>query len=163
MPVLERPVLRKDWLEEVVARNGIVKKAPSEHAGDAGPWESAVQKVIGFQQLQDDWDGFGAQAPSRELLESAIGLAYCFLENGVDPPHRVAPGVGGEVVFEWQDPDGTYTEVEIDAPHAAVMMIEPGKPARHWTLPTPDRLATARDGQTDHGRVLSRPRRGLSH
>jgi hypothetical protein len=37
----------------------------------------------------------------------------------------------------WHAPDGTYCEVEIDRPlHAEVMVIEPGKPARFWTLPT---------------------------
>src|SRR5947208_11448145 len=51
-------------------------------------------------------------------------------------PDRIAPGVCGSVIFEWQDPDGTYTELEIDRPlHAEVMVIEPGKPANQWTIP----------------------------
>jgi hypothetical protein len=68
------------------------------------------------------------------LLASAIGLAYCFWEKGVDPPHRVAPGVTGSIIFEWQDPDGTYSVVEIDRPlHADVMVTGPGTPAKQWT------------------------------
>jgi hypothetical protein len=137
MPILEKPILREEWSEEVNERNGIAKANGQAKVPDAGPWEAAVQDIVGFQQLENDWDGFGAQAPSREVLQSAIGLAYCFLEGGIGPPHRVAPGVCGTVIFEWQDTDGTYEEVEIDRwLHAEVMMVEPGKPAKHWTLPT---------------------------
>jgi hypothetical protein len=141
MPVLDCPIPKEAWAHEVSARNGISARAEEhsvEKAGaDAGPWEPAVQKIVEFQHLGDDWDGFGAKAPSSELLESAIGLAYTFSQKGVGPPQRVAPGVDGSVIFEWQHPDGTYTDVEIVRPfYAEVMMIEPGKPAKHWTLPT---------------------------
>ena len=70
-------------------------------------------------------------------MTSGIGLAYLLSEKGVDAPQRVVPGLEGELIFEWQFPDGTYGEVEIVRPlYAEVMMIEPGKPAKHWTLPT---------------------------
>lgn len=137
MPVLERPVRKEDWAQEISARNGFATDRPEKGVLDAGPWEPVVRKIVSFQHLEHDWDGFGAEAPSREVLESAIGLAYCFHEAGVDPPHCVAASVAGEVVFDWQDPDGTCTSVEIDRPlHAEVMVIEPGKPAKQWTLPT---------------------------
>jgi hypothetical protein len=141
MPVLHCPLAKEDWLHKVGERNGVsVPPTPypaAKPVEDAGPWESAVQKIIEYQRLGDNWDGFGAKAPSQELLQSAIGLAYVFRENGVDPPHRLAPGVDGSVIFEWQDPDGTYTDVEIVRPlHAECMRIEPGQPAKHWTLPT---------------------------
>ena len=140
MPVLDCPILKKDWADEVSMRNGVAR-IPAEEAlvddvEDSGPWEAVVRHILEFRQLGNDWDGFGAEAPSRELLESAIGLAYCFSEKGVAPPDRIAPGVCGSVIFEWQDPDGTYTELEIDRPlHAEVMVIEPGKSAKHWTIP----------------------------
>ncbi len=139
MPVLVNPIPKEDWLQAVQGNN-FSPAAPGEPAKkrveDAGPWEPAMHKIVAFQHLGDDWDGFGAAAPSRAVLESAIGLAYCFLKDGVDPPHRVVAGPGGEVVFEWQDPDGTYTEVEIDRPlHAEFMVVQPGKPPQQWTLP----------------------------
>jgi hypothetical protein len=112
--------------------NGAVNEVPN-----AGLWEPAVVKMVEFQHLGDDWDGQGALAPSHELLASAIGLAYTLKDQGADPPHCVVAGVEGTVTLEWHDPDGTYTEVEIVRPlYAEVMMIEPGQPARHWTLPT---------------------------
>ncbi len=141
MPMLQCPIPKEDWVREVGERNGVSAPAAGHRVekpvADAGPWEPAVQKIVQFQHLGDDWDGFGAKAPSRELLESAIGLAYTFSQKGVGPPHRVVPGVDGSVIFEWQNPDGTYTEVENVRPfYAEVMRIEPGKPAQHWTLPT---------------------------
>jgi hypothetical protein len=141
MPVLDCPIPEAAWAHEVDERNGAAL-SPARHVGespgaDAGPWEPAVQKIVEFQHLGDDWDGLGAVAPSRELLESAIGLAYLLSEKGVDPPHSVVAGLDGSVNLEWQDTDGSITEVEIDRPlHAEVMVVEPGKAPRFWELPT---------------------------
>jgi hypothetical protein len=142
--LLDRPIRKEDWLKEAGEANGAATAPARLHAAygerkaaaDAGPWESAVQKMVAFQELEDDWDGQGAQAPTYEILCSAIGLAYTFHQQGVDPPSRVVPTPEGSVVFEWQDPDGTYAEVEVVGwLSAEVMCIEPGKPAQHWTLP----------------------------
>ncbi len=137
MLVLEPPLRKEDWMNQSSSRNGISKEPAEQTAHDAGPWEPTVREIVDFQNLGDNWDGCSAKPPSRQLLESAIGLAYVFLEKGVPPPSRVAPGLEGEVIFEWQEADGTYTDVEVVRPFfAEVMHIEPGKPARHWTLPT---------------------------
>ena len=138
MSVFDCAVAKEAWTHEIAMRNGMSgKTAQPADQRDSGRWEPAVREIISYLDLGENWDGYGAEPPSREVLESAIGLAYCYHDDGVDPPHRVAPGVAGSVIFEWQDPNGTYTTVEIDAPlHAEVMMIEPGKPAQQWTLPT---------------------------
>ncbi len=141
MLVLNCPIPKADWIHQTGERNGVTV-APTDQSAekavvDAGPWEPAVQKIVEFQHLGDDWDGLGARAPSGELLESVIGLAYLFSERGVAPPHCVVPGLDGSVNLEWQDPDGTIAEVEIDRPfHAEVMVIVPGSPPRFWSLPT---------------------------
>jgi hypothetical protein len=139
MPVLDCPIPKEEWLHEISHRNG-ASQCSIEHAGrtnGAGRWRSAVAKITGLQDLDDDWDGAGAKAPSPDVVTSAIGLAFLLSEKGVDPPHRVAPGLEGEVIFEWQFPDGTYADIEVVNPlHAEVMVIEPGKPVKHWTLPT---------------------------
>lgn len=109
----------------------------AKSAEDAGPWEPYVQQIVQFQHLGDDWDGAGAKSPADELLISAIALANVFGIQGVPPPSRVVPGLDGTVLFEWQLPDGVHAEVEVVRPFfAEVMLIEPGQPARHWTLPT---------------------------
>jgi hypothetical protein len=143
--LLDCHILEEDWRKEARQRNG-ASTAPArlprsngdqKAVLDAGPWEPAVEEMAAFQHLGDDWDGQGARAPSHEILVSAIGLAYTLHERGVEPPSRIVPGPDGSVIFEWQDPDGTYTEIEIVGWLAAeVMRIEPGQLAKHWTLPT---------------------------
>jgi hypothetical protein len=140
MPLLmDQPIREEEWTQHTAERDGHAFHEPAapDQTEDAGPWEPAVKKILSFKELEDDWDGFGAKMPSREMLECAIGLAYLLCDRGVPAPSRVAPGLEGEVIFEWQDPDGTYADVEIVRPFfAEVMLIEPGKPAKHWTLPT---------------------------
>jgi hypothetical protein len=141
MPSLDCRILKEDWVHEISMHDGVsgaVAQAPQPNVADAGPWAPAVKEIVSYQHLGNNWDGYGAEAPCREVLASAIGLAYTYHQQGVGPPQRVAPGVAGSVIFEWQHPDGTYATVEIDAPlHAEVMVIEPGKPAQQWALPTP--------------------------
>jgi hypothetical protein len=136
--LLDRSIREADWLKEAGEKNGI-SPAPARLHGvngeqnvvpGAGPWEPAVAEIVAFQHLGDDWDGQGARAPSEEVLKSAIGLAYTLYEQGIDPPSRVVTGLEGSVIFEWQDPDGTYTEVEVVGWLVAeVRLIEPGQPA----------------------------------
>lgn len=133
---LIEPIPKAAWQGEKHATNGATPRADVIHS-DAGAWEPCLQKLCDFQRLGDDWDGAGAKAPSGNVLASAVGLAYVFLERGVAAPSRVVPGIEGSVLFEWQFPDGGYAEVEVTAPFfAEVMYIEQGKPPKHWTLPT---------------------------
>jgi hypothetical protein len=136
MPTIERPIRREVWAE-VTECNGIARQSGRANVEHTGLWESTLQAILGLRDLDNDWDGFGAEAPPLEVLESAIGLAHCLRDDGVVPPHRVAPGVCGTVILEWQDQDGTYTEVEIIRPlHAEVMVVEPGQSPKQWTIPT---------------------------
>ncbi len=143
--LLDCPIPEQTWLREATRSNGrsaTPARLPGANGNqrevpDAGPWEPAIAKLLEFQHLGANWDGLGAVAPSRELLASAIGLAYTLHELGVAPPSCVVPGVEGFVDFECQLPDGTFGDIEIDRSfHAEVMVIEPGQPAKHWTLPT---------------------------
>ena len=141
MPVLHCRIPKAEWAPDVGERNG-VSLAPSEQPAEQSldkvrPWAPAIGKIIELGRLGEDWDGLGARAPLRELLESAVGLAYLLCAKGVAPPHCVVPGLDGSVNLEWQDLDGTIAEVEIDRPfHAEVMVIEAGQPPRFWDLPT---------------------------
>src|SRR5260370_22104368 len=114
MPVLDCRIPKNDWVQEVSERNGISmppgNKPVEKPAEDAGPWQRTVQKLVEFQHLGDDWDGFGAKAPSRELLAVAIGLAYLLYEKGVEPPQAVVPGLDGSAKLEGQDTDGSNAD-----------------------------------------------------
>jgi len=140
------PELGPEWLRESLAltngkQNGQVSSLRRNETENSSlpsePWGATIQRIESFFQLGDDWDGLGAKAPEHELLKSAVGLAYLFSERGVPAPVAVVPGLDGSVNFEWQEPDGTIAEVEIDRPfHAEVMLIEPGKSPSFWRLPT---------------------------
>lgn len=124
---------------ENVSRRTSTAGPPIEY-GAAGPpadrWQKIIEEIIAMQRFGNDWDGQGALAPSPELLESALGLVNLLRINGVEAPAAAVPGVDGSVTLVWNSADGTYCEVEIDRPvHAEVMLIEPGLPAKHWTLP----------------------------
>ncbi len=135
---LYRPVPAHDWQRETFSANGAqtetvharIQRSPS--AKD-DPWEMIIDKVVDMQRLGDDWDGLGAKAPARELLASAVGLAYLLKDRGTEPPKTVVLSLSGTVVFEWQWADG---EVEVDRPlHADAMLTIPGQPPKHWELP----------------------------
>jgi hypothetical protein len=140
MLVLESSIAQNEWAQEASAtRNGVLSGIHGNGAAvpNAGTWTAVVHKLIGFQDVGHDWDGFGAKAPSLDVLKSAISLAYLLSDKGMEPPSGVMHSADGTVVFEWQTSDGVYAEMEIDRPlHAEVMLIEPGKPAKHWVLPT---------------------------
>ncbi len=99
-------------------------------------WESAIDEIVALLNLGENWDGLGAKPPTREVAAAAIGLAYLLQERGAEPPTRIVPGPQGSIVLERQEADGTYCEVEVLRPlYAEVMLIEPGKPPQHWTIP----------------------------
>jgi hypothetical protein len=144
MPALLEYLSEQAW-KKARGRNGTAADLTPTDGGKkdeggslhAGPWEPAVRALVEFRRLGDDWDGQGARALSAELLASAIGLAYLLYERGTEPPSRVVPGPEGSAVFEWQFPDGAYAEIEVVRPfYAEVMLLRPGQPAKHWTLPT---------------------------
>lgn len=137
MPVLDCAIAKESWSLALCERNGTATRLGDTRAEPTGAWQANIQKLIQLKQLEDDWDGLGAIAPTRELVESAVGLAYLLASQGVEPPQAIVAGTDGSINFGWQDASGNYTEIEIVRPFfAEVMVIESGKPAKHWTLPT---------------------------
>jgi hypothetical protein len=137
MSVLDCPIPKEAWVLALGGRNGSVTRLADQEAAEAGSWNASVQRIVELDQLGEDWDGLGAIPPSPELIESAVRLACLLSAQGVEPPQTVAAGTDGSINFGWQDVEGQYAEVEIVRPFfAEVMVIEPGKPAKHWTLPT---------------------------
>ncbi len=138
---MELSVPKQDWLDQAGRRhtNGDVEHDGADEKTEelyAQRWQEILQEIDGFRKLGDNWDGLGANAPSNDLLDSAIGLARLYWGREMVPPIRVLAGTAGTVVFEWQDTVGDYGEVEIDRPfHADVMLVRPGQPGKHWELP----------------------------
>ena len=135
--LLPSTIPEQDW-KDASPSNGFLLIAASNGStvADEGPWRPVIEQIIAMQRLGNNWDGLGASAPSREVLDCAVGLAYLFHQRSIDPPSCVVPSTAGTVVFIWQFSDGRYSDVEIDRPfHADVTWIEPGKPAEYWQLP----------------------------
>lgn len=98
-------------------------------------WSERFDELSDIRCLEDDWDGMGAEAPSAELVGSAIELAKR-LRRGRDndPPSRIVAGPAGTVLFEWQS-SGCYQEIEIVEPYQGEWMGErSGCPNDHAVL-----------------------------
>lgn len=98
----------------------------------ADQWERIFRELEAIGNLQDDWDGLGATAPSAPLVESAVGLVRVLRAGGYGPPSSVAAGPDGTILFNWQNEAG-YLGAEVTKPyHVEWMQVAPGQRARHW-------------------------------
>lgn len=113
---------------------------PSERRDDAphaepphplDEWEERIDELLDIRRLPDDWDGLGASAPPTAVVDSALALAQLLRRKGCPAPCRILAGLTGAVLFEWQNEEGSYSELEMSAPGRAdwILMI-PGQPTR---------------------------------
>lgn len=117
-----------------------VPPSPSGRQGEAPPfnhfsqpdeWELRIDELLDIRRLQNDWDGLGAPAPATTVVDSALALAQLLRRKGCPPPCRIIAGLTGAVLFEWQNEEGSYSELEMSPPGRAewILMI-PGQPTR---------------------------------
>lgn len=78
------------------------------------PWH-ADEPFAGIAALDDDWDGDGAEAPSKAMRESAIDLARQLEQLGSPPPQRIVATVDGGIVYRWRS-ENQVAEVEFIRP-----------------------------------------------
>lgn len=98
----------------------------------ADQWDRIFRELEDIGNLQDDWDGLGATAPSGPLVESALGLGRVLRAEGYGPPSSVAAGPDGTILFNWQNEAG-YLDAEVTKPYLVEwMQVAPGQRARHW-------------------------------
>jgi hypothetical protein len=91
-------------------------------------WEECFSKLRDFRDLQDDWDGLGAEAPFGWAIRGAIELAEKLQQQGMQAPARVVPGITGTILFEWQN-DGLFVEMEVTSESSAdVLVMRDGQP-----------------------------------
>lgn len=111
---------------------------PVHQPTDAAPvadqvhWEKRIDQLLAIRQLEDDWDGQGTPAPAVDVVDSALVLALLLRREGIEAPTGVVQGVNGDVLFDWQSPDGKYVEVEVTGPYTADAFIQlPGQSMKH--------------------------------
>jgi hypothetical protein len=96
-----------------------------------GSWEECFRRLQKLRDLQDDWDGQGAEAPPADVLDGAVRLAQAVRRHGSPPPCRVVAGVNGTVVLEWQF-GAIYSEMEFIGPDKVdLTVLVPGQPPHH--------------------------------
>ena len=102
----------------VVAPSGVNTDGLMTHPLTRDPWRICIDQLHEIRNLEDDWDGLGAPAPSADVVDSAIQLIRQIKPRAELAPMRVVPGVTGSVVFEWHHPDGSYEALEITKPYS---------------------------------------------
>ena len=91
-------------------------------------WQAAISTVAGFQSLDEDWDGNGAEPPAEEIVSAAIEWLKRMpdLDERAVPPTQIVPGTLGEVLFIWQT-KSQFIEAEIEKPDNVEWMIKVGE------------------------------------
>ncbi len=87
----------------------------------------AIQKVIGFGNLAQDWDSRGSQAPTRAVKQTAVDLLLN-VPGELLPAPRIVPVSGGGFHFEWSMGDREL-EISIE-PNCRIeaLRVENGMP-----------------------------------
>ena len=63
-----------------------------------------IARAQSFASLPDDWDGYGASAPSVDVVDLAYDVLTAFDKKGCLPT-RVMPGVADDIGMLWERPD----------------------------------------------------------
>lgn len=97
-------------------------------------WRHTIEALVCLQDLEDDWDGQGAQRVDAANVARSIELVRCMsIWPQALPPDQVVPGVTGEVLLIWQR-TGVLVEAEISDPEKTEWLLTvEGQPARQWT------------------------------
>jgi hypothetical protein len=78
------------------------------------PWERAEEHIRGLLQIKDNWDGEGPSAARQELVCSALHLAKKLAKDGDVAPQDAYLLPDGNIMLEWQFPDGRIVRIEIE-------------------------------------------------
>lgn len=80
-----------------------------------------------WHQATDDWDGEGSPRPTEELVLATQSL----LKTVATPPNDIYPTINGNIIVEWQYPDGGIYRIEVDGPNEGeTMLTRPDLPAQ---------------------------------
>ena len=119
------------YSEPVAPKNGEPRAEVNREAEQG--WMEVIDDLLSYRNYEDDYDGEGSVAPSKELIDSAIILANSLRESGELPADMVVPGVNGTIYFEWHTPT-EYREIEVRSAHEAIRTSIPkGQSESHTT------------------------------
>ena len=78
-------------------------------------WPQVIDDTHRLRNLQEDWDGLGAEAPVASVVDGAILWAESLRGRGSIAATRVIAGMNGTIFFEWHTRRG-YGELEVTSP-----------------------------------------------
>jgi hypothetical protein len=96
-----------------------------ELADQQNKWVEVYERLNGFIELGENWDGEGASAPSEELIGSVENyLMTIRREQQIPAPDRIVVTTDGDLIVEWQTPDYIF-EFESSSPGNGDWMFTP--------------------------------------
>jgi hypothetical protein len=112
---------------------GAEPEAAREPSSNNGAWDHVLDELLRLRTLPGDWDGQGAEAPSRSNVDAAIRwVKEMRLWRHALPPTQTVPGTTGEVVLEWRG-DAFHLAAEISTPDRIEWLLNlPGHAVRQW-------------------------------
>lgn len=75
-------------------------------------WRLVIEALMELINLQDDWDGQGAEAPSYDVIDTANKIAEALLERGDPSPGSAVATPAGSIILAWQE-NSIYRELEV--------------------------------------------------
>lgn len=128
------PKLTVDALTHFPRSNGD-SVLPAQCRNESEGWKHCIESILEIRSLEDGWDGQGTEAPTPEVVDSAMILAVMLRERNVRPPTSTVQGVCGDVCLEWQWWNSTTLNLEVTEPYGAdILLLTPGKTAEHSTI-----------------------------
>ena len=119
------------WIESDVRPAAVGANAPvSPAASIERAWKERRVELMEIRRYEDDWDGYGAAAPSPRTVDLAIEFIRVLrARDHADPPVRVALSPNGAIIIEWQR-NGAYREAKLDGSSTVQWMHAPqsGRP-----------------------------------
>jgi hypothetical protein len=83
---------------------------------------NAWSKLLGFKNLKENWDSYGAAAPDQNAINNAIEFVNRAYELNL-PLYFVAPGVNGEVMIEFKAGDDKAAEIYFNPDNSTEMLL----------------------------------------
>ena len=124
---------RRDYVVEELSSLGVLGLWLAEETTRDVEWRDHFDELNQLAALQTNWDGEGAEGPSRVVMRSVENLLGRLYSLNEPPPSRIVATPDGTVVIEWQD-NLVYRECEV---------VDPGR--AEWLVQYPDGLSATWD------------------
>lgn len=92
-----------------------LRLSPSSSQSFVRQWDAVIDELLAARQLEDDWDGQGAKAPTAEAVDTALRVAIRLQRGTVVPPDDFGSGVNGVITLGWHSGVGSMV-IEVSSP-----------------------------------------------